>query len=251
MAYQHKDKKSGDLIKSDDWNEMSKEVGRLGSEQIKNENYFNTKLQEEREELEFEINTINVELKQKIEKSEGEVNSKLQTERKTSESEIKNITAYIDHRLPKGVIVMWSGEIGAILKEWRLCDGKNGTPDLRDRFIVGAGDTYSNNESGDADSHQHTVRVQGTIDLTTSPAGEHKHFLPEAWFDAIVEAPGKKSGRTIIDRGGAEMKGSRTESTGSHDHKISQTKIDLGSHDSSKKSEIRPKWYALCFIQKT
>jgi len=40
--------------------------------------------------------------------------------------------------LPSGVIVMWSGSIATIPAGWALCDGTNGTPDLTDRFIVGA-----------------------------------------------------------------------------------------------------------------
>ena len=39
---------------------------------------------------------------------------------------------------PTGTIVMWSGTIASIPTGWQLCDGTNGTPDLRDRFIVGA-----------------------------------------------------------------------------------------------------------------
>jgi len=40
--------------------------------------------------------------------------------------------------VPSGIIVMWSGTIASIPSGWALCDGQNGTPDLRDRFIVGA-----------------------------------------------------------------------------------------------------------------
>ena len=40
--------------------------------------------------------------------------------------------------LPRGTIVMWSGSIATIPSSWALCDGSNGTPDLRDRFVVGA-----------------------------------------------------------------------------------------------------------------
>ena len=39
--------------------------------------------------------------------------------------------------VPKGVIVMWSGSIKAIPTGWALCDGRNSTPDLRGRFVVG------------------------------------------------------------------------------------------------------------------
>ena len=42
--------------------------------------------------------------------------------------------------IPSGVIAMWSGAINAIPSGWLLCDGNNSTPDLRDKFIVGAGD---------------------------------------------------------------------------------------------------------------
>ena len=38
----------------------------------------------------------------------------------------------------RGLIVMWSGAIAEIPPGWALCDGTQGTPDLRDRFIVGA-----------------------------------------------------------------------------------------------------------------
>jgi microcystin-dependent protein len=40
--------------------------------------------------------------------------------------------------LPKGVVAMWSGTIATIPQGWALCDGTNGTPDLRDKFVVGA-----------------------------------------------------------------------------------------------------------------
>ena len=44
--------------------------------------------------------------------------------------------------LPTGVIVMWSGAVSTVPSGWALCNGQNGTPDLRDRFIVGAGSSW-------------------------------------------------------------------------------------------------------------
>jgi hypothetical protein len=41
--------------------------------------------------------------------------------------------------VPTGGIIMWSGTIATIPAGWALCDGSNGTPDLRNRFIAGAG----------------------------------------------------------------------------------------------------------------
>jgi len=40
--------------------------------------------------------------------------------------------------VPSGIICMWSGSISTIPNGWLLCDGTNGTPDLRSRFIIGA-----------------------------------------------------------------------------------------------------------------
>lgn len=48
----------------------------------------------------------------------------------------------------KGIIVMWSGSTSDIPNGWVLCDGAGSTPDLRDRFIVGAGNSYSVGNTG-------------------------------------------------------------------------------------------------------
>ena len=66
--------------------------------------------------------------------------------------------------LPTGMILLWSGSIGSIPAGFLLCDGTNSTPDLRDRFVVGAGSSYSVNQTGGtADaivvSHTHTATV--------------------------------------------------------------------------------------------
>jgi hypothetical protein len=79
------------------------------------------------------------------------------------------LTAFV----PSGVILMWSGSIASIPSGWLLCDGTNSTPDLRNRFIVGAGSTYAVNATGgSADatlvSHYHT----GT---TGDQSNDHAH----------------------------------------------------------------------------
>lgn len=48
---------------------------------------------------------------------------------------------------PKGIIVAWSGDITKIPDGWNLCDGKNGTPDLRGRFIIGANPNSNRNSN--------------------------------------------------------------------------------------------------------
>jgi hypothetical protein len=50
--------------------------------------------------------------------------------------------------VPAGGIIMWSGSIGSVPSGYYLCDGTNGTPDLRDRFVVGSGSTYAVGNTG-------------------------------------------------------------------------------------------------------
>ena len=62
------------------------------------------------------------------------------------------------------MIMLWSGSIASIPSGWLLCNGASGTPDLRDRFIVGAGNNYAVAATGGtADaivvSHTHTATV--------------------------------------------------------------------------------------------
>jgi hypothetical protein len=45
--------------------------------------------------------------------------------------------------LMTGMILIWSGAVGDIPGGWHLCDGTEGTPDLTDKFIIGAGSTYA------------------------------------------------------------------------------------------------------------
>ena len=73
--------------------------------------------------------------------------------------------------IPSGVIVLWSGSIGAIPSGWYLCDGTNGTPNLKDSFVVGAGNTYPVAGTGGSanaviPSHTHTATV-------TDPSHSH------------------------------------------------------------------------------
>ncbi len=67
--------------------------------------------------------------------------------------------------IPVGSIVMWSGSIANIPAGWALCDGTNGTPNLQNRFVVGAGDSYAVGATGGADS----------VTLTESQIPAHNH----------------------------------------------------------------------------
>ncbi len=60
---------------------------------------------------------------------------------------------YALNGIPRGGIIMWSGSTSNIPSGWALCDGTNGTPDLRDRFIVGAGSSYTVGAAGGEATH--------------------------------------------------------------------------------------------------
>lgn len=63
--------------------------------------------------------------------------------------------------LDSGVIVLWSGSIATIPAGFVICDGTNATPDLRDRFIIGAGTTYNPDDTGGSQLHGHAFTGDG------------------------------------------------------------------------------------------
>lgn len=75
----------------------------------------------------------------------------------------------------KGIIVIWGGAIGDIPGGWHLCDGSTVAgvvlPDLRDRFIIGAGSTYGPDDSGGAVDHTHSFEGDGHVHGIPQEAG--------------------------------------------------------------------------------
>jgi hypothetical protein len=79
---------------------------------------------------------------------------------------------------PRGGIIMWSGSIASIPNGWGLCDGTNGAPNLRDRFVIGAGSNYVVNQTGgskDAVLVSHTHTATATVDIN-DPGHVHKQY---------------------------------------------------------------------------
>ena len=60
------------------------------------------------------------------------------------------IDAALRAAVPAGLIAAWSGAASAVPAGWALCDGASGTPDLRGRFLVGAGGDYAVGDAGGA-----------------------------------------------------------------------------------------------------
>jgi len=150
-----------------------------------------------------------------------------------------------EHGVPKGVIVMWSGRITDIPSGWALCDGTNGTPDLRDRFIVGARQddgsiaktnvTGSLTQSGDGQIPSHT---HGLGTLKVESAGEHSHLVNGGIFTESV-------GSNISFSSANYSRNVSTSSAGTHTHTLTGSTAAVGS--GIKNITV---YYALAFIMK-
>jgi hypothetical protein len=147
-------------------------------------------------------------------------------------------TAFVRDIVPTGVIVMWSGSVATIPSGWLLCDGSNSTPDLRNRFIVGAGSTYSvAGTGGSADaivvSHTHTATV-------TDPG--HQHDLSNQ--QALAEVGGGRAAQCAIGNNGRNgFTVASTTTTG-----ITVSNSTTGS---SGTNANLPPYFALAYIMKS
>ena len=160
-----------------------------------------------------------------------------------------------------GIITMWSGSIGAIPSGWFLCDGTNGTPDLRDRFIVGAGSTYAVNATGGAATVTLTqaetpAHTHGYGPVNVVSGGTHGHAINDAGHSHNYNRYGSTNGATPqSDAGpgsggttGAAATGISLVAGGVHSHGYGPT--NTTSIGSSGSHENRPPYFALCYIRK-
>lgn len=94
-----------------------------------------------------------------------------------------------------GIIVIWSGLVTSIPISWQLCDGTNGTPDLRNRFVVSAGSAYAVNSTGGSLNHIHTAEGStGFTALSTSQMPAHSHGVNDPTHAHGVWDPGHTHG---------------------------------------------------------
>jgi hypothetical protein len=123
---------------------------------------------------------------------------------------IKNVVGGTEFfMVPRGGIIIWSGAAATVPAGWALCDGNNGTPDLRDRFVVGAAGAYAVGDLGGAASHTHDTAI-GTV--TSSTAGAHAHTT--AASSTGTGTSGSESGHTHS----VDPPSTATGSAGSHTH---------------------------------
>jgi len=140
---------------------------------------------------------------------------------------------YVDTMtLPAGGIIMWTGSVAAVPTGWRLCDGSGGTPDLRGRFVIGAGGSYGVGATGGtADavvvSHTHGVSDPG-----------HNHY--QSGYNLVGP-----SGNIPWYNWGNPATATNVDRTGN-----ANTGISINSAGQSGVGANLPPYYALCYIMK-
>jgi microcystin-dependent protein len=148
--------------------------------------------------------------------------------------------------IPSGGIIIWSGSSASIPSGWVLCNGSNSTPDLRDRFVVGAGSTYSVGGTGGS---ANAITVSHTHTATTASDGIHNHDVVGTKSDGYT-IYGADKFYTVSSGGPAQyvdtIKSTGIANAGSHTHSIT-----VASAGSSGTNANLPPYYALCYIMKT
>jgi len=96
---------------------------------------------------------------------------------------------------PSGCILLWSGSILSIPTGYYLCNGANGTPDLRGRFVVGTGTTYSQGSTGGSNILTTSASVAiGNHALTDDEIPLHTHSGIDDYYPHLVDSGPTGSG---------------------------------------------------------
>jgi hypothetical protein len=137
--------------------------------------------------------------------------------------------------VPVGAIIMWSGSVASIPTGWALCNGTNGAPDLRNKFVIGAGSGYNVAATGGSAnavvvSHSHSV---------TDPGHNHDYRI------------GQSAGTLSPSIGGWSFVGTYLATKFNNFIQSASTGITVNSTGQSGIDANLPPYYALCFIIKT
>ena len=142
------------------------------------------------------------------------------------------VTTAVTAAMPSGGIILWSGSAATIPTGWLLCNGSSSTPDLRDRFVVGAGSTYAVNATGGSAnavvvSHTHTLTDPG-----------HNHTILVNNQSNVNDSTSGGDNRPAT--------GTSTLTTNSN-----TTGITMATAGVSGTNANLPPYYALCYIMKS
>lgn len=133
-------------------------------------------------------------------------------------------------KAPVGTIVIWSGSADNIPDGWHLCDGTDGTPNLKDKFILSAGSTYKVGSNGGAASR--------TLQASNIPTHNHNITLYHGTGTSVNTSTTNASG------GVPEAK------IGTNALTTTTTGVIGGPTNTTSSFSILPPYYALCYIMK-
>ena len=152
------------------------------------------------------------------------------------------------HGFPAGGIIDWSGLEADIPDGWFLCNGLNGTPDLRNRFVVGAGTggDYAPGDTGGFAAASPAITIQSAGAHTHALSGNVTSASSGVSLNKTIAQPENEQHQvdvvanvTLSDPGHTHAQGGTADSNGSHIHAAVTTPADN-----------RPPYYALCQIMK-
>ena len=138
-----------------------------------------------------------------------------------------------------GMIILWYGNTGNIPGGWVLCDGNNSTPDLRDRFVIGAGNNFTAGNTGG----------NNLLTLTEANLPSHRHFVVSNSFGGQNRTGSNVSANNQVAKGtgaGNIFETYNLASTGSDASAGRSSSIGSGTAIDNK-----PLYHALCYIMKT
>ena len=169
------------------------------------------------------------------------------------------VAAAVAAIIPSGMIMIWSGSVGSIPTGWVLCNGANSTPDLRDKFVVGAGSTYAvGNTGGSATvTPAGSISVAGTA-LTEAQMPKHYHQMVGP---GSVTVPQNNQGNYNLFGGGTPDDAALSYGTWSTGGSAASGSTSTGTSNGDSHTHTAtfsgtsatnlPPYYALCYIMKT
>jgi microcystin-dependent protein len=164
--------------------------------------------------------------------------------------------------IPQGSIGLWSGN-GSIPSGWVICNGQNGTPDLRDRFIIGAGSTYAVNATGGAPysrsysnsnmpRHNHTGTTGTESAYHTHYVSDSSHFHRQKATDDAYNFENTSAQSSNYSSGGGFNTNSANANVylgiqgGGHTHSFSTS-----GYGGNTTVQTWPSWITMYYIMKT
>lgn len=165
-----------------------------------------------------------------IQKETGEVNQYYEIKLMDEPKKLTGGSSSNDG-LPSGSIIIWSGDSANIPDGWHVCDGTDGTPDLTDKFVLGAGTEHGVGDTGGEEAH--------TLTVNEIPAHSHQQRAAMDATHTAVTGVGDTAGSRKINSIKTDVVEVDTYSP--------LTTISVGGGQSHNNM---PPYYALCYIMK-